>query len=56
MKSENSISLLVNFSQTKQVYYDLLEKHLMDCEDNLQETIRSTLILPNQPVGIYLEK
>lgn len=56
MKSENSISLSVNFFQINQVYFKLLEKHLMDFEDNLQESIKSTLILPNQPVKFYLKK
>lgn len=56
MKSENSISLSVNFFQINQVYFKLLEKHLMDFEDNLQESIKSTLILLNQPVKFYLKK
>jgi hypothetical protein len=30
-------------------------KHLVDFEDNLQESIRNTSILPNQWVGYYLE-
>lgn len=35
MKSENSASFLVNFFKTKQVYYQLLENHLVDSEHNL---------------------
>lgn len=56
MKSENSLSFSVNFFKTKQVYCQLLEKHLVGFVENLQENIRSTLILPNQPVGFYIEK
>lgn len=48
MKSENSVSLLVNFFQTKQVDCKLSEKHFMGFEDDLQETIRCTLNLPNE--------
>lgn len=55
MKSENSASFLVNFFKTKQVYYQLLENHLVDSEHNLQESSRSTLVLPNQPVVLLRE-